>query len=115
MSDSQIEILVREARAIDADIKELIEKKDALITRIKSELTVGQTVTIDGVRASLRPGNRKFSPMLALKLMTEDMKVACITTKIDEKMVRQTADAMGWTEHCYEPADPSKTVLDLTK
>lgn len=111
----QVEILVREAREIDAEMKELAEKKDALVTRIKAELKVGDSVTVDGVRASLRAGNRKFSIAAALAMMTPEMKVSHVRSMIDEKMVRQTVDSFGWTEQCYEPGDPSKTVLDLAK
>jgi hypothetical protein len=112
MSD-QLEFLIREARETDAEIKVLTEKKEALVEKIKAELSVGESITVDGVRASLRPGNRKFSLALALKQMPPEMKMDHIRPMIDEKMVRQTAETMGWD--CMEPADTSKTVLDLAK
>lgn len=112
---SDLEILVREARELDAEIKELTEKKSSLIERIKAELKVGDALVVDGVRASLREGNRKFNLKLALDILPEDVRLSCIRPMIDEKLVRQTVEAMGQLDAAMEKADPSKTVFDLTK
>lgn len=111
---SDIEMLVREARELDAEIKELTSKKTDLIDRLKKELQVGEGVVVDGVRASLREGNRKYSTKLALALLDDDAKMKCIRSMIDEKLVRSTVEAMGLLDSAMEPADPSKTVFNLT-
>jgi hypothetical protein len=110
-----IEALVREARELDAEIKELTEKKDALVGRIKAELKPGDFGVVDGVRYAMREGNRKFSMATALSMMTDDMKLKCISTKLDEKLVRQTVDALGFTEQCMVIAPDAKPILDLVK
>lgn len=108
-----IEELVREARRIDSSIKELTEQKTALVERIKAALTVGESLTVDGVRASLRPGNRKFSLKLGLDLLPEEIKLTCVSTAIDEKKVREAVTAIGMLDAAMEAS--ASTVLDLAK
>lgn len=111
---SDLEILIREARELDAEIKELTAKKSDIVERLKKELSVGDAVVVDGVRASLREGNRKYSTALALRLLDDDTKLKCIRPMIDEKLVRQTVESLGLIDSAMEPADPSKTVFNLT-
>lgn len=115
MNESPVASLIREARDIDCRIKELTEQKTALVERIKTELGVGGVTTVDGVRCSVRPGNRTFSPALALRLLDDDLKMKCVVTTIDWKLVRSTVEAMGRIDDAMEAADPSKTILDLAK
>ena len=111
---SNVEELVREARDIDAQIRELTEQKSALIEKIKAQLSIGEKVVVDGVAASLRIGNRKFDTKTALGMMDEDTRLKCVVQKIDEKLVRQFAEAMGIAEAAMIAPDPSKTVFNLT-
>jgi hypothetical protein len=112
---SDIEILVREARELDAEIRELTEKKVALVERIKAELKPGDFVVVDGVRASMREGNRKFDLATALKMLPEDLKLKCVVTCIDEKLVREAAEAVGVLAAAMIRPDDAKPVLDLVK
>jgi hypothetical protein len=111
---SAIEQLVRDAREIDAEIKELAARKTEIIDRLKKELQVGDAVTVDGVRASLREGNRKYSTKLALALLDEDTKLKCIRPMIDEKLARSLVEQLGLLDNAYEPASSDKTVFNLT-
>lgn len=111
---SDVTELVREAREIDAQVKHLSEQKAALVGRITKELGVGEKVVVDGVACSLRAGNRKFSLPLALKLLDDDLKLKCVVTTIDQKLVRQMVENMGLIDSAMESSDSSKTVLNLT-
>ena len=112
---SNIEEMVREARDLDAQIKDFAAQKEALIEKLKTELAVGEKVVVDGVAAGHRQGNRKFDVATALKLMPEDVKLKCIVTepRLDEKLVRQFADQMGITEQAKVLPDSGKTVFSL--
>lgn len=114
ITQDHLDDLVREARALDAEIKELTEKKSSLVERIKAELKVGDGGTVDGVAFSLRAGNRRFDAKAALTLMDLDVQVKCIVKTIDEKLVRNFSDQLGLTERCLLAADPTKTVFNLT-
>lgn len=111
-TEIQIEALVRRARQISGEIKELQETKTAIESKIDSLVDVGWKADIDGVQATKRLGNRSFSVPLALARMTAEQKLECVTTNLNAKKVREWADSEGITEECMEePSDKTRLVL----
>jgi hypothetical protein len=115
MSNEAVEMLVRQARELQAEIDEKVAEKAAIVDRLKKEIQPGEKVVVDGVAASHRPGNRKYSLTLALKLLDDETKLKCVRPMIDEKFVRMTVEQMGLIDSAMEPAPADKTVFDLTK
>lgn len=112
-TELQLEALVRRARVIAAEIRELTETKKAIEDKIDSLVEVGWKVEIDGIPASKKTGNRTFSEALALAKMTAEQKQNCIETIVSKKAIRAIADSKGWTEECMvEPDD--KTTIKLS-
>lgn len=108
----QIEAIVRRARVIAAEIRSLTETKNALEAKLDSLVDVGWKAEVDGIPASKKTGNRSFSPALAIARMTAEQKLACVSTSINNKTVREIADTEGWTEECMaEPDGKTRIVL----
>jgi predicted kinase len=114
---TDIQILIREAREIKAEMAEKKAQYDALVERIQAELKPGDFVVVDGVTCSVREGNRKWDLATALSLLPTDVKMKCIVTtpRLDEKLVRQATDALNLTDAAMVRPDDAKPVLDLAK
>lgn len=110
----QVEALVRRARGLAAEIREMTETKKAIESRIESLVPLGWKSEIDSIPAQRKLGNRSFNRDLAIARMTQEQKLQCVTTGIDDKMVRAIADSQGWTEECMVEPDPDKTRLVLS-
>lgn len=107
----QIEALVRRARALSAEVKANQETIRTLMTKIDELVEVGWKADIDGVPCAKRFGNRKFSRDLAIARMTAEQKLACVTTGIDEKKVREIAESEGFVEDCMVESEGTRIVL----
>lgn len=109
--DDRLAALVRLGRQIDAEIRELGERRRGLVQLLDEATTVGWRLIVDGVPAAKTPGNRSFSPALALEHFTDEQKLSVVSTSIDFRAVRTLADSLNITEDCM--VTPDKTNLKL--
>lgn len=109
--DDRLAALVRLGRQLDAEIRDLGERKRAVIKALDEVTDVGWKLVVDGVPASKKLGNRTFSPALALERFTVEEKLSVISTGIDFAAVRALADNLGFTEECM--VSPETTSVKL--
>lgn len=105
--------LVRHGRQIDAEIKDLLERKKSIVRMIDLATDIGWRLIVDGIAAVKTTGNRSFSPALAIERFTEDQKLSVVSTSIDFKAVRALADVLGITEDCMVAPDLDKSSVKL--
>lgn len=108
----EIEALVRRARSMDAEIRELNEAKALVVARIDKLVDVGWKMDVDGVTVRKTAGNRRFDAKLALSMLDPDTKLSCVRTVIDDKLVRAAAQSAGIEDACMTGGD-DKSILKL--
>lgn len=114
-NEEQVAALVRRAREIAAHQKLQTEELKDLKSKIQGLLPVGSSVLVDGRSARVKPGNRSFSPLLAMAIFNPDQRLSCITVTPtrNDAAVRELAKGLGITEQCMEPPPPESISVDL--
>lgn len=113
MSD-RLADLVRQARLLDADIKELQERRAAIVEQIADAVEPGWKLSVDGVAAYCAPPRRSFSMGKALSMLDEAMRDKCITVSYDPKLVRAAAEHAGIVDACMEAPEAGRASVRLS-
>jgi hypothetical protein len=104
---------VRRHRQLGAELAELKAERDALELSINDQVQVGWQLSVDGVLASKRAGNRSFDMVTAISLLDAEVKKSCVVTSFDSKLVREAAKSAGVLDDCMLPALDKAPVLKL--
>lgn len=100
LTDAQLEALVRRHRELTAEVAEIQAETVMIKQRIDSNVSVGWKLTVDGVTASKREGNRDFDQVLAFHELDETEREECKVTRLDPKLVREMVEKKGRLEAC---------------
>lgn len=112
-SDEALEALVRRHRQLGAQIAEIKGEQDDIKTQIDQNTVVGWKLSVDGVTAHKRPGNRVFDQVTAISLLDAETKESCVRTGYDAAALRRAADKAGILDACMIELATSNPVIKL--
>lgn len=100
-------------RKLQSSQAELAEEMAGIKAWFEENFEPGWKMDLDGVTMSVREGNRKFDPTLAIAHLTADEKKACIETRLNEKKLRALIEGKGVIDSCMVPNPKAKPVVQL--
>ena len=113
MSEEQLEALIRRHRQLLAEAAELTAEAKEIKDAIDDAIEVGWQLTVDGLTASKRDGNRAFDVTVAVTSLPKDVREACVVTRYDADLLRAAVKEAGLLESCMQPKPGTKPVLKL--
>lgn len=110
MESDQLVALVRRHRELTATKLEIEAEQAQIKDLIDASVDEGWSLEIDGVVANKRRGNRRFSRVLAIGLLSESEKVECVVTRYDDALLRATLEAKDLLDQAMEDVGASAQV-----
>ena len=111
--DYMCEALVRRGRQIAAQMKSDAEEIKKILARLDELTPPGWELNVDGIPARKKPGNRSFSPEMAMARFSTEEIESCKAEGLDMKKVRELAEAKGLIEACMAPPKDDKQSVVL--
>lgn len=110
-TEETLEALVRRYRMLGSQMAELRGEMDQIKTMVDQTVPVGWSLSVDGVPAHKREGNRSFDVVIAVSLLDDATKAECVKTGYDQARVRAAIDAAGKLDECMvSPTDRAPVI-----
>lgn len=102
MESDQLVALVRRHRELQATKLEVEAEQARIKDLIDASVEEGWALEVDGVVATKRRGNRRFSRILAVELLNPTQRERCIVERYDDALLRSELEVIGVLDFAME-------------